>query len=50
MSVIPDNESIRRRRVVLKPMKKEYDWLLSKKDPSKMSQKEFEKWRKQNPR
>lgn len=47
---IPDGQNVRKRRVLLEPTKEEYDWLLTKKNPGKMTQSEFEKWRRQNPR
>ena len=47
---IPDGQNVRKRRALLEPTKEEYDWLLTKKNPDKMTQSEFEKWRRQNPR
>jgi len=47
---IPDGQNVRKRRVLLEPAKEEYDWLLTRKNPNKMTQTEFEKWRRQNPR
>jgi hypothetical protein len=40
----------KRREFVLMPTPEKYDEGLAKKDPTKMTQKEFEKWRRQNPR
>jgi hypothetical protein len=47
---IPDGKNIRRSRVLAPSIKEEYDHELAKKSPLLMTQKEFEKWRRQNPR
>ena len=50
LASVVDNQSILRRRAAIPEIPEIYDIELSMKNPDNMTQKEYEKWRRQNPR